>query len=139
MPKYSSQDQNVTFYINSVNGVYIYDYLGHKSFVQEETGGTVLFKSGEEFLVCKVEKKAGMTNIYLRNVTLGLSQQQTVLWTDNLSTSTQFVQPERMLNYRIQNQVKLKDQDFQLVLKTNSLTTRAYLDSIFFYLSLYLG
>ena len=56
MPKYS-QDVNVTFYINSINGALIYDYLGFKSFVENEAGRTVLFPSGSEFLICKVVKK----------------------------------------------------------------------------------
>ena len=87
MEKYS-KDKNVTFYINSVNGAQIYDYLGHKSFTEKETGRTVLFQSGSEFIVCKVEEKNGMTNIYLRNVQLGLSQGQTILWTDEQSTTS---------------------------------------------------
>ena len=45
MPKYS-KDKNVTFHIISVNGVHVYDYLGNKSFVENETGRTVLFGSG---------------------------------------------------------------------------------------------
>ena len=78
------------FYINSINGVYVYDYLGHKSYTEYHTGNTVLFPSGSEFLVCKVteeedplEKGKMLTAIYLRNVCLGMSKNQTFLWTDN--------------------------------------------------------
>ena len=72
MPKYS-KDSNVTFHIHSTNGVQIYDYLGNKSYVENQSGRTVLFPSGSEFIICKVDKDdQGMTHIYLRNVSLGM-------------------------------------------------------------------
>ena len=44
-------------YITSIYGSFIYDYLGHKSFTEKNTGDTVLFPSGSEFIVCKVAKE----------------------------------------------------------------------------------
>ena len=44
-----------------------------------------------------------------------------------------------MLNYRLQNKDQKVDQDFQLILKSNSLIARSYLDSPFFYMSLLIG
>ena len=62
------------FHIYSVNGVKVTEFLGYKSFTEAETGKTVLFPSGTEFLVCKVETtqesegKNKVTHIYLRNL-----------------------------------------------------------------------
>lgn len=53
MDKY--KNRNVTFHITSVNGALIYDYLGNLTVKEKETGRTVLFPSGSEFLICKVE------------------------------------------------------------------------------------
>ena len=104
----------MTFHIKSLNGAYIYDYLGHQSFTEKETGKTVLFPSGSEFLICKVvkeEKENGKTehHIYMRNICLGMSMQQTILWTDERSNQDHFVQCERMLNYRIKRNIELED------------------------------
>lgn len=60
--------------------------------LESETGQHILFEAGSEFVVCKVEqtndvidgnKSATVTNIYLRNVQLGLSSQTTMLQTDD--------------------------------------------------------
>ena len=77
-----SHDRNVTMYIDSINASHVYDYLGPKSDMEKACGRTLLFPAGSEFLVCKVEKKEDMTNIYLRNICLGLSRSHTILWTD---------------------------------------------------------
>lgn len=77
-----------------------FELLGKNSFVQNEAGRTVLFASGQEFLICKVERLDKMTNIYLRNVTLGFSNSQTYIWTDESNSTMKFAQCERMLSYR---------------------------------------
>lgn len=82
----------------STNGSYIYDYIGYKSFTYEQMGCTVLFPSGSEFLICKVshqnDANTGQqkTDIYLRNVCLGLSRGETFLWIDDMFTSSRFIQ-----------------------------------------------
>lgn len=102
-------ERNVTFYIYSINGALIYNYLGNRSAVEKESGRTVLFPSGSEFLVCKVEMEGQGANaqykIYLRNITLGLTQNQLILWTDDQSVfkaghRNKFENVQLMLNYR---------------------------------------
>ena len=55
---------------------------------------TVLFESGTEFLVCKVEKcDQGVTHIYLRNIQLGLGDYTTMMWTDDQIFTTARYEP----------------------------------------------
>lgn len=94
-------------YITSIYGSYIYDYLGHKSFTEKNTGDTVLFPSGSEFIVCKVAKEKNQLTgkeidaVYLRNINLGLCQGETFLWTDNNISTHKIMQYERIQTYRI--------------------------------------
>lgn len=137
---YNDDSRNVTFYIYSTNGAQIYNYLGNYSYQEKGTGRTVLFNSGSEFLVCKVEKDGDEKyNIYLRNITLGFTNNQTILWTDDSCGSNKFINLNRMLNYRTQFRTEQKDQDFQVIFKSNSLFSRAYMDSAYFLISLALS
>ena len=77
-----------------------------------------------------------MTNIYLRNISLGMSQGTTIFWTDADVVTHKFTQVDRMLSYRIKMQKEKIGQDYQMIQKTNSLFAKAYLESPFFYLSL---
>ena len=94
---------------------------------------TVLFESGTEFLVCKVEKcKHGKVHIYLRNVQLGLGESTTLMWTDDQIFTTARYEPfSQMLAMRFQES-KSKEEDFQLIKKSTSLAAWAYLKSPFF-------
>ena len=44
-----------------------------------------------------------------------------------------------MLSYRAKHREEIEAQDFQLILKTNSLFARSYIESPFFYMSLLYG
>lgn len=48
----------------------------------EATGGTILFTSGTEFLVCKRIQVDQVTHVYLREVAIGL-QKNVTLWVDH--------------------------------------------------------
>jgi hypothetical protein len=43
---------------------------------------TIMFPSGTEWMVCKKVKKGKVTEIYLREVELGLGQSKTAIWCD---------------------------------------------------------
>jgi len=96
-------EKNVIFHIHSVNGIKVTEFLGYQSYAEKNTGQTVLFPSGAEFLVCKVEEKIDeaskkrSTHIYLRNVELGLGQQTTVMWTDDQLVSSYSYAPFKNL------------------------------------------
>ena len=47
----------------------------------ENQKDTVLFKSGREFLVCKIEQKDDILHVYIRQIELGWGQ-NVVFWVD---------------------------------------------------------
>ena len=98
---------------------------------------TVLFGSGSEFLVCKVETcDKNVTHVYLRNVQLGLSEQTTLMWTDDqIFTTARFEPFSQLLAMRMQASKSDHEQDFQVIMKSTSLAAWAYMKSPFFYLS----
>ena len=94
---------NVVYHIHSVNGIKAVDFIGAKSILAYEKGKIVLFPAGSEFLVCKVEQIGDQKHIYLRNVQLGLSEQTTVMWTDDKLFGHLFYKYERTLGLRMQS------------------------------------
>ena len=110
------QDVNVTFYINSTNGSYVYDLLSYKSHLDKQWENVVMFPSGAEFLICKVEKRSDagrdMIDVYLRNVSLGLSPGgETFFWLDDEKFNpVTFSDFDCMLSYRYKKMESTEDQ-----------------------------
>lgn len=75
-------NMNVVFHIYSTEGRAIGNYLGFGTHLDKAAGGTILFPSGSQFLVCKRENVGNKINIYLRQVHLSLGH-SVVLWADN--------------------------------------------------------
>jgi hypothetical protein len=70
-------NQNVCFKIFSTNGRDISN-LG-----SEEDAGTILFGTGQTFLICaRQSKQNGNLTVYMRQVQIGFGQ-NVVLWTDD--------------------------------------------------------
>ena len=85
------EDYNIVFHIYSVEGRMINAFLGFQSLVDIYAGKTVLFPSGSEFMVCKVDLKDNVKHIYLRNIPLGLKNEATVVfWVDEKVHSGNF-------------------------------------------------
>ena len=94
----------------------------------------MLFESGSEFLVCKVETcDKSVTHVYLRNVQLGLSEQTTLMWTDDqIFTTARFEPFSQLLVMRMQESKSNEELDFELIKKSTSLAAWAYIKSPFF-------
>lgn len=74
-----SEPYNVVFHIHGSDAKRVESYLGLQTIVHKKEKGTILFPSGTEFLVCKVEKVQGVANIYIRQINLGLTSGRSVL------------------------------------------------------------
>ena len=85
-------------------------------------------------MVCKRQWSRGVLKIHLREICLGFSK-NVVLWCDDeITTSSILLRHSDYLAYQ-----QFRDQECmqtQYLYKTHSILTRAYLDSIFFKISL---
>ena len=71
--------------------------MGVKSKTEKEEAKTVLFPSGCEFLVCKVEKldNGKIMHVYVREICLGLSNP--VVWLDESKNSSSYSRIHRYI------------------------------------------
>ena len=105
---------------------------------------TVLFASGCEWMVCKRDTEMVMNgtrvvhHIYLREVSLGLNPgKTTLLWLDDqVRTYTHWIAWKMMRKAEMQADPLV---DLRIILKNNTETTRSYMLSTFFRLSLSIG
>jgi len=107
----------------------MYEFMAPESKIEAKAGTKVLFKSGSEFLICKVEEgndEFKTLNIYLREVVTGLAK-NTVIWCDNRVHNINLI--------KYQNWVRLSQEDFNknidthYVFKSMTPYARAYFDS----------
>lgn len=92
----------------------------------------VLFNSGTEFLVCKVEQKGNIKHVYVRNINLGFSNQHTVLWVDDQVFSTRYAKYFAWINRARVKKDSQDRQDVQYVTKSFSIVAQAYIQSKLF-------
>ena len=131
-PSKYSEGTNVHFHIYSQGGGRcVQQFLGAGSGVESATGHTILFPSGCEFLVCKREedKAAGLTHIYLREVSLGLSKRSAFLLDDEVYGPRHNIFHKWVRDARIEDKAGLVP---ALVFKQQSQLSKAYFQSKLF-------
>lgn len=128
------ESTNVIFYIYAINGMKVLKYLDFRTEFDKLFLDTVIMPSGCEFIVCNKKVENGITHIYLREMQLGVGAgTKTALWIDNKVNTGMIRQLIWMKYYEMQNK---EDTGTVFVNKNSSSIGIAYLESIFFKLSL---
>lgn len=124
--KFRRDHHNFCFHIFSKAGVITDTFQTH-----DRRDGTVLFRAGSEFMVCKREERDGITHIYIREVQLGFGQ-NVLFWLDHnvFKQDDECQQWIRYANYHCLRK------DVKFILKSYTCTTLAYFKSIFFKISI---
>jgi len=135
-------DVNVVFHIYSASGVDVREYVpagdglnvaGKEPSLARATCGTILFKPDCEFIVCNKKSDGNITNIYIREINLGLSK-NVVLICDGAASSSKFLATLKWL--KIAEHIDTKEKDNSHIIKNRSLYAKAYLESKFALLAL---
>jgi len=135
-PQEGEEQPNVIYHIYSVSGRRVAPFLIPESPLDEKCKNTVLFAGGSSFLVCKREDIDGVAHIYLREVCLGLSR-NVIVWVDENVHGEAMGHIHRLIKNAIHDDER--SQYAHYILKSQSITAKAYLNSVFFEATMHLG